>query len=97
MYYAYLIVTCLDIGLCVDLYFTLRNSFDQPTFRVRVYYACTLVYATVGVFLIRDNNYTQDCPHVMTITLLLKAFYFLIIIPILAFTIVKLTKPGLSK
>ena len=97
MYYAYLLVTCLDIALCVDLYFTLRNSFGVPANRTRFYYAFTFIYSTVGILLIRDNNYTQDCPHVMTITLLLKAFYFLIVIPIIVYTLYKLSKPGLSR
>jgi len=52
MNFSLLMITCLDACIIIDLYYTLRNSFESPRNRTPWYYAISFTYSLMGTNLI---------------------------------------------
>lgn len=96
MNFSYIIGSCLNICITLDLVFTLRNSFSNPYHRTRLYFLFSILYGIVGVLIIQNSDFDQRCPHTMTVVLGIKTLFFIVAIPSLFYVAYRLSRPGLS-
>jgi uncharacterized membrane protein YhaH (DUF805 family) len=98
MNFALLMVTCLDACIIIDLYYTLRNSFESPVNRTRWYVVISFTFSLVGTLIIAFvGDFSQSSLSTITITLALKVFFFATTIPSLVYTVFRLRQKGLSR
>jgi hypothetical protein len=91
-------ITCLDACIVLDLYYTLRNSFESPINRTRWYVVTSFTYSLVGTLVIAFvGDFLQSSLSTITVTLSQKLFFFLTTVPSLVYTVFRLRQPGLSR